>query len=140
MSEKVEISGKCLCGSVTFSAKAEGPYFGACHCSMCRKWGSGPFLEIECGTDVWFKGEENIRVYSSSRWGERGFCARCGSNLFYRVTESGRTGIAAGLADDLSGFSMIAQVCTDDKPPYYSFAEKTKEYTCAEMFALVAKP
>jgi hypothetical protein len=103
---------------------------------MCRKWGSGPFLEVECGTSVQFEGEENITVYDSSAWGERGFCSGCGSNLFYRIKESGSTGIAAGLIDNLDGFSMIAQVCIEEKPAYYSFAEKTRELTCEEMFAL----
>lgn len=134
MTNKVDISGKCLCGAVTFKAKADGPHLGACHCSMCRKWCSGPFLEIECGTDVRFEGEENITVFDSSEWGERGFCSKCGSNLFYRIKRNGSTGIAAGLVDDMSGFSMYAQVCIDDKPPYYSFADKTKDYTCQEMF------
>jgi len=136
MPDKVDISGKCLCGAVSFKAKAEGRHLGACHCDMCRKWCSGPFLEIECGSDVNFKGENHISVYSSSDWGERGFCKTCGSNLFYRLKDSGSTGVAAGLVDDLSGFTMIAQVCIDDKPPYYSFAEKTKKLACAEMFAL----
>lgn len=136
MSEQVDISGKCLCGAVTFTAQADSPHLGACHCSMCRKWTGGPLLEVECGISVQFEGEENIRVYDSSEWGERGFCSKCGSSLFYRVKENGSTGIAAGLIDNMSGFSMIAQVCIDDKPPYYSFAEKTREITCAEMFAL----
>lgn len=136
MTEKIDISGKCLCGAVRFTANSESPHLGACHCTMCRKWGSGPFLEIECGTSVRFEDEQNITVYSSSEWGERGFCSKCGSNLFYRIKESGSTGVAAGLIDDLSGFSMIAQVCVDDKPDYYSFAQKTKEFTCEEMFAL----
>lgn len=138
MSEPVAISGKCLCGAVTFTATANEAHFGACHCTMCRRWGSGPFLEIECGTNVAFKGEEHIKIYDSSEWGERGFCGECGSNLFYRIKESGSTGVAAGLVDDMSGFTMIAQVCIDDKPPYYSFAEKTKEFTCQQMFDLFA--
>lgn len=136
MPEPVKISGKCLCQAVSFTANAEGPHLGACHCSMCRKWGSGAFLEVECGTSVRFEGEGNIAVYNSSEWGERGFCSKCGSNLFYRIKKSGSTGVAAGLIDDLSGFSMIAQVCIEEKPAYYSFAEKTRELTCDEMFAL----
>lgn len=136
MSEQVDISGKCLCGAVRFTAQTASRHFGACHCSMCRKWGSGPFMEVECGTSVRFEGEENITVFNSSEWGERGFCAKCGTNLFYRIKESGSTGIAAGVIDDMTGFEMIAQVCIDDKPPYYSFAEKTRELTCADMFEL----
>jgi len=138
MSDPVDISGKCLCGSVSFTAKTASRHFGACHCSMCRRWGSGAFLEVECGTSVHFIGEENITVYNSSEWGERGFCSKCGSNLFYRIKTNGSTGVSAGLIDDMTGFSMIAQVCIDEKPPYYSFADKTRELTCQQMFDLVS--
>lgn len=138
MTDQVDIAGKCLCGAVSFTAQTASRHFGACHCGMCRKWGSGPFMEIECGTSVRFEGEEHIKVYDSSEWGERGFCRECGSNLFYRIKESGSTGMAAGLVDDMTGFTMIAQVCIDDKPAYYSFVEKTRELTCQQMFDLFA--
>jgi len=136
MTEKIEISGKCLCGAVTFNAKIAEPHVGACHCVMCRKWGSGPFMEVDCGTDVSYEGAENISTFSSSDWAERGFCAKCGSNLFYRLKESGQTMMAVGLLDDDSGLALKGQVFIDEKPPYYNFAEKTENLTGAEVFAL----
>lgn len=137
MSDKpVDISGRCLCGAVTFTAQTPSRHFGACHCDMCRKWGSGAYLEVECGTSVKFTGEDNIGVYRSSDWAERGFCKTCGSNLFYRLKETGSTSVSAGLIDDMADFTMIAQVCIDEKPDYYSFAEDTKKYTRQEMFDL----
>ena len=80
MTDKTAISGKCLCGAVAFSASIAKPHVGACHCNMCRKWGSGPFMEVDCGTDVSYKGGENISTFSSSDWAERGFCSKCGTN------------------------------------------------------------
>lgn len=136
MTENIEVSGKCLCGAVAFSAKIAEPHVGACHCTMCRKWGGGPFLEVDCGSDVSYKGAENISTFSSSDWAERGFCSRCGSNLFYRLKETGQTMMAVGLLDDQSGLNMNRQVFIDEKPAYYSFAEKTEEMTGAEVFAM----
>ncbi|NIT13149.1 MAG: GFA family protein, partial [Candidatus Dadabacteria bacterium] len=52
---------------------------------MCRKWCGGPLMAVNCGTDVTFEGEDNITVYDSSSWAERGFCSGCGSHLFYRL-------------------------------------------------------
>ena len=71
--------GSCLCGAVHFTAAHCDNHVGACHCNMCRKWGGGPFLEVACGNEVSFEGEDNISVYQSSDWAERGFCKNCGS-------------------------------------------------------------
>lgn len=135
MSDTIELTGRCLCGAVTFKAQVAEPHVGACHCAMCRRWGSGPFLEVDCGTGVSYEGAENISVYSSSEWAERGFCSKCGSNLFYRLKETGQTMMAVGLLDDQNGLDMNMQVFTDEKPSYYSFANKTEEMTGAEVFA-----
>ena len=51
-------TGKCLCGAVSLECQFENTNLGACHCGMCRKWGAGPFLALECGTNVKIKGEE----------------------------------------------------------------------------------
>ncbi len=78
------ISGKgsCLCGEVSFIANNASRSVSACHCSMCRKWGGGPVMAVDCGTDVTFKGEENISVFNSSKWAELGYRNKCGSHQF----------------------------------------------------------
>lgn len=134
MSDSSEISGKCLCGAVSFKAQPEAPHVGACHCKMCRQWGSGPFVEVNCGTSISFEGEENIKTFSSSDWAERGFCGTCGSNLFYRLKHSGETMLAAGLVDNLDDYKMTMQVFIDEKPDYYTFADKTEKMTGQEVF------
>lgn len=136
MTQKLNISGQCLCGAVKFKAGLKAPHVGACHCKMCRQWGSGPFLEVNCGTNITFDGEDHIKTYSSSEWAERAFCGTCGTNLFYRLKQSGETMLAAGLVDDLDGFKMTMQVFTDEKPAYYSFADKTEEMTGEQVFAM----
>ena len=52
MSDVTEGKGSCLCGAVRFTAKNMSKEVGACHCSMCRKWGGGPFMEVDCGAEV----------------------------------------------------------------------------------------
>ena len=131
-----ERSGQCLCGAVTITAKNASTHVGACHCEMCRRWGGGPYMEIDCGTDVDFTGADNIGVYSSSDWAERGFCKTCGSNLFYRLKETGQCMVAVGLFTDDSELSFEGQVFVDQKPGYYEFANKTQNLTGAEVFAM----
>lgn len=130
--------GACLCGTVRFTAASTDNHVGACHCGMCRKWGGGPLLAVDCGNDVKFDGEESIGVYASSDWAERGFCARCGSHLFYRLKDSGQYMIPIGLFDEIGTPVFDRQVFIDSKPGWYDFANQTENMTGAEVFALYA--
>ena len=97
-------------------------------------------MAVDCGTDVSFEGEENISVFDSSKWAERGFCNKCGSHLFYRLKESKQYIMAVGLFDDDKLFVFDHQVFIDEKPSYYRFANETNDMTGAEMFAKYAPP
>lgn len=121
--------------TVKFTASNLSKSVGACHCNMCRKWSSGPYMAVDCGTEVSYEGEDNLTIYDSSAWAERGFCKNCGSNIFYRLKESKQTMIAAGLFDDNSLFIFDHQVFIDKKPEFYNFENKTKNMTEAEVFA-----
>lgn len=133
-----ENTGSCLCGAVKITANRVHHSIGACHCGMCRKWTGGPLLAVDCGSDVSFAGEENITVYNSSDWAERGFCKQCGSHLFYHLKEAEQYIMPVGLFDDTDGFSMDHQIFIDFKPPYYDFANETRMMTEAEVFAQFA--
>lgn len=140
MSDSKQIKGKCLCGTVSVKATPEAHEVGACHCRMCRTWGGGPFMEIDCGVSASFSGEAHISVFSSSDWAERGFCSACGTHLFYRLKETGQTMVPVGLFEDQHGLKLTGQVFIDEKPPFYAFANKTQDFTGAEIFAMFGKP
>ncbi|MGB1799614.1 MAG: GFA family protein [Gammaproteobacteria bacterium] len=135
MPETIEGNGQCACGAVTFVAKTLNPIVGACHCKMCRQWGGGPFMEVECGTEVFFTGEEHISIFNSSDWAERGFCKKCGSHLFYRFKEANLHMMPVGLFEDDSQFVFKKQVFIEEKPSYYHFANKTEDMTGDELVA-----
>jgi hypothetical protein len=88
---------------------------------------------VHCGTDIAFLGEENIAVYSSSSWAERGFCKTCGSHMFYRSKQTMHHFMPAGLFEDQTHFVFERQSYIDKKPTYYSFANSTADMTEAEM-------
>jgi len=129
-------SGHCLCGKVSITARNASNNVGACHCKMCRRWGGGPFIEIDCGVDVAIDGESNVAVFDSSDWAERGFCRNCGTHLFYRLKESGQHMIPVGLFETSDNLVFKSQVFIDEKPDYYAFANETKDFTAAEVFAM----
>jgi hypothetical protein len=134
MQRDLDKYGSCLCGAVSISITSEQKSLGACHCAKCRKWSGGPFMELECGSDVAFEGSENIRTFESSEWAERGFCKKCGSHLFMKFKENSEFGISAGLFEDNEGIHFDRQIFYDKKPTYYSFSNKTKKLTSAYIY------
>lgn len=136
MNETTELKGQCLCGAVRISASSESNSVGACHCKSCRRWGGGPFMEIDCGQAVTIDGEEHVSVFNSSEWAERGFCRDCGTHLFYRLKASGQHMVPIGLFDDQDDLAFTNQVFIDEKPLYYYFGNETREMTGEEVFAM----
>ena len=129
-----EVTASCLCHAVKFHIANPNNSVGACHCGICRKWGGGPFMTIDCGSEIRIEGEDNISKYDSSEWAERGFCKHCGSHLFYRLKNNNQHFIPAGLFDNNKEFVFDHQVFIDNKPPYYNFANKTHDMTEEEVF------
>ncbi len=127
--------GQCLCAKVKVTANKASNKVGVCHCGMCRKRGGGPLFAIDCGTEVSFEGKDNIVSYSSSPWAERGFCKNCGTNLFYRLKDSNRHILPAGLFDSSDGLEFDHEIFIDEKPRYYDFKNATTKMTGAEVFA-----
>lgn len=115
-----DMTGRCLCGAVTFSGRWSGDPLQACHCGQCRRW-SG---------HVWAGGETAdlaivgpVRWFRSSERAERGFCPDCGSSLFWRRVGSDRIEVAAGAVDNPTGLHLSGHVHVADKGDYYDIAD-----------------
>jgi hypothetical protein len=129
-------TGGCLCGDVRYTAQLKNTDLGACHCGMCRKWAGGPFI-VATTASIDFDAESPILAFASSKWAERGSCARCGSSLFYRLVGSGQTMVAAGSLDDLAGLQLAHEIFTDKRPAAWCFAGDLHGETEAEVWARV---
>ena len=127
--------GSCLCGAVKINAEKIKHNVSVCHCSMCRKWTGGPLLAIETEGQVSFEDEDNIECFKSSEWAERGFCKTCGSYLFYHLLGNDSYIVPVGLLDVDDKLFLEHQIFIEEKPDYYSFLQKTKNMTGAEVFA-----
>ncbi len=134
----INAKGSCLCGAVEIEASSMNTDVGACHCSSCRKWAGGPFLGVDCKDGIKFYGEENITVFDSSDWAERGFCSKCGSHLFYRLKQNNQHIVPVGLFDIDSQLHFDHQIFIDEKPEFYAFSNNTKNLTGKEVFAQFA--
>jgi hypothetical protein len=138
MASAQQLSGGCLCGAVRFTATPADREVGACHCSMCRRWSAGPYLERDCTTTLKVEDTTHLGIYRSSDWAERAFCKRCGTSLYYRLVDKNHHYVSAEAFDSRDGYRFAHQVFIDEKPAYYDFANKTHNMTGAEVFAQFA--
>ncbi|MDJ0786137.1 MAG: GFA family protein [Myxococcota bacterium] len=129
-------NGRCLCGAVELTASQIEPHIHACHCSMCRRWSGGPALAVTVGS-LEIRGEENVSVYDSSPWAERAFCKLCGTNLFYRIKETGMTVLWSGTLDSADGLELAGEIYVDEKPGFYDLAGDHPRQTGEEFLKSV---
>jgi hypothetical protein len=82
-----EVEGGCLCGDVRFGARLPSKWVAHCHCSLCRRSAGAAFVTWVGLDDRAVAVDDphgRLAWYASSARGERGFCRRCGSTLFFR--------------------------------------------------------
>ena len=134
MADKQNIKGQCLCGGVTVSAVIDAPTLGACHCTMCHRQNSGPYISIMTDQSA-TEANGSIKAYRSSEWAERAFCSECGSTLWYSTLQDGARYLSAGLFDDAGGAPLTLEYYSDNCPQGYSLAGDHKRMTEAETIA-----
>lgn len=82
-----EVTGACLCGELRFTAQIPTLWVAHCHCTLCQKNSGAAFVtwagfnenEVQI-SDV----DHNLKWFSATENAFRGFCAVCGSTLFFK--------------------------------------------------------
>ena len=117
------LEGSCLCGGVRFEAAGGHSPVEACHCHQCRKWTGHFFANIEVTRDSLFiEGAEHVAWYRSSDKVRRGFCATCGSTLFFDPIDRQKhswIGVAMGALDTPTDSKIALHIFTAEKGDYY---------------------
>lgn len=96
----ITVTGGCQCGAVRYRATAMLDNAHLCHCRMCQKATGGLFAALVAAPNdalSWTRGTP--ATFRSSAHVDRGFCAACGTPLFYRG-DTGRTNLTIGSLDD----------------------------------------
>ena len=115
MSEHHE--GGCLCGGVRYRVNGPLRDITTCHCGECRRTHGGAAPYTACPDD-----QLELLVDGSLAWIEsphsttnavRGFCATCGSSLFWKAPDRDYTAIAAGSVDEPSGLHSVGHIWWD---------------------------
>jgi hypothetical protein len=122
--EKAVTRGSCLCGAVGYTVTGPLRPVIACHCTQCRKQ-TGHYYATTGAPDeaVAIEDPGSLKWYESSDFARRGFCAECGSALFWKRNGSAETGILAGTIDGPTGLKLAKHIFCADKGDYYELAD-----------------
>ena len=119
------ITGRCLCGGVTYSADAEPVVQAVCHCTDCQRQTGNPFSVIVAVPRAAFN-VEGSTLASFATTGEdhgedteRNFCSACGSPVFSVAAVLPELAfIKAGSLDDASWLEPAVEVWTRSAQPW----------------------
>jgi hypothetical protein len=116
--------GGCLCGAVRYEATGPLRGFVACHCRHCRKQsGHYPaFTNVPLDRFALTR-QDALRWYSASDQAQRGFCADCGSFLFWWPQTRTHISISGGSFDGPTGGRIEKHIFCADKGDYYEIAD-----------------
>ena len=113
-----ELTGSCLCGAVRYTIRPPLRPVRICHCRQCQKWSGHLVAATQVLTDHFEVSESgDLRWHRSSPQAERGFCATCGSSLFWR-SDPRFTSIMAGTLDTSTGLAVEMHIFCADAPGY----------------------
>jgi hypothetical protein len=111
--DEPEARGGCQCGAVRYRIAAGPAKSVVCHCRMCqRATGNAfaPLLEVPTARVDWTGAPAE---WASSDIAIRGFCATCGTPLYYRSGET--TEIMAGTIAPSFAFRPFEQIAVESR-------------------------
>jgi len=119
------ITGRCLCGGVTYSADAEPVIQAVCYCTDCQRQTGNPF-SVLVGVPRQAFEVEGSTLASFSTIGEdhggeteRKFCSACGSPVFsFAAVAPELVFVKAGSLDDASWVKPVAEAWTSSAQPW----------------------
>jgi hypothetical protein len=125
VNESKPFEGGCLCGAVRYRA-LEAPVRGVmCHCPQCRRHSGAPalsFVHFPARSFTWMRG--GPKLYQSSQFAQRGFCANCGSTLsMHEEVLADRMLIAVGSLDEPDRVHIDDHVWTKDQVAWFKIAD-----------------
>ncbi len=122
------ITGRCLCGAVSYRAAAEPITTRACWCRLCQAIGAGSATVNACfrTEDVQIEGQlaDYESVADSGARMHRSFCPRCGVHLFSQAEPRPHLiYIRVGSMDDREAVRPEVTIWTSQAPSWACIAE-----------------
>ena len=122
-------TGSCLCGAVRYTVNGKLRDVIGCHCTQCRKQ-TGHYVAATAAekAELDVQGQDALTWFSASPGYRRGFCATCGSLLFWEDLSSEQTSIMAGTLDGPSGVTLTSHIFVADKGDYYELGDDVPKH------------
>lgn len=114
--------GRCMCGACRFTLPAPVGEVTACHCGQCRKT-SGHYaasVDVDEAAVIWHARAE--AQFKTGGGGTRGFCANCGSGLWFRAAD-GAFSVEAGCLSAPTGGWLASHIFTAFQGDYYQLTD-----------------
>jgi hypothetical protein len=113
------LSASCLCGGVRFSLPGPAGPVIACHCDQCRRISGHFSASFDAGeSTVAFAARSTLAEYATPGGARRGFCAACGSSLWFRAAD-GSFAVEAGAVDGPTGGRLAGHVFAAGRADYH---------------------
>jgi len=109
------MTGRCLCGGVRFELAGPVRDVVVCHCSLCRRSGTlaGAYTAVR-REGLRLSSSETLAWYADVNGRDRGFCATCGSTLFWSSSGDSTISVSAGALEGTTGLVVECHIFTSD--------------------------
>ncbi|NJR21314.1 MAG: GFA family protein [Richelia sp. CSU_2_1] len=86
--DKIVVTGGCLCGAVRYRIVGVAKSIGHCHCNLCQKASGAAFVTwATYATNQLTFIQSQPNYFVSSATGKRGFCSSCGTALVFSSSD-----------------------------------------------------
>ncbi len=103
-------SGSCLCGAVRYVVTGPLRDVTVCHCVFCQRSSTSVGAYAACAPEHLSLLAGRPRWHRSSPTARRGFCAKCGSQLFWEPSHGRHVSVAAGSLDQPTGLRTAQHI------------------------------
>ncbi|HNR77365.1 MAG TPA: GFA family protein [Parvularculaceae bacterium] len=117
---KLSVSGGCQCGAVRYHTDVMLDNSHLCHCRMCQKAVGNIFAALVATPKSalrWTRGAP--AEFQSSDHAMRGFCAACGTPLYYKALDNDRINLTIGSLDKPEKFAPKIQMSMESRLSWF---------------------
>lgn len=119
----MQISGKCHCGTISFTALIDPNKVIVCHCTDCQQFSGGPFRAVipVPADQVQMQGQPKhyVKVAQSGNKRAQGFCGDCGTQLYATEPDAPKTlNLRLGCVDQRADLAPVLQIWGQSEMPW----------------------
>lgn len=119
----MQITGKCHCGAISFTAQVDPSRVIVCHCADCQQFSGAPFRAVLPtpveNVSLLGTAKHYIKTAESGNRRVQAFCADCGTQLYATEADNPKTlNIRLGCVNERALLAPCAQVWREAAMPW----------------------